>query len=201
MTNKSESKVSKATVTKYTKALDALLSSLAHAHEVEQAGKAKAAQLRSEAVNFTIDAGRAAGKDTGDIKDDVSAVFEKAVELGHLVEKSAKDYMRGVAFALERSVMWNASLHGNPARVKALQDAGKSIPKSLQAAAEKEAAKAEAAREAKHGKTHVASVETVIKALAKALADARTLGKGELAADILDVIHSVKPDFVEPKAE
>ena len=201
MTNKSESKVSKATVTKYTKALDALLSSLAHANEVEQAGKAKASQLRSEAVNFTIDAGRAAGKDTGDIKDDVSAVFEKAVELGHLVEKSAKDYLRGVAFALERSVMWNASLHGNPARVKALQDAGKPIPKSLQAAAEKEAAKAEAAREAKHGKTHVASVETVTKALAKALADARTLGKGELAADILDVIHSVKPDFVEPKAE
>lgn len=178
-----------------------VLTRLHEAHATEEAGKAKADGMRREAFNMAIDAGRAAGLDAGELKDLLADVLDKAVEAGDLTEGSAKAYRNGLAFAIERHVPWTSNLHGTEAKVQALLDASKAIPKSLQEAAKKLAEKEAAKREAKHGKGSVASLETVVKHLAKALADARTLGRGELAADILDVIHSVKPDFTEPTAE
>lgn len=178
-----------------------VLGALHKAREVEEAGAKKADGMRREAFNKAIDAGRAAGLDAGELKDLLADVLDKAVEAGDLTESSAKAYRNGLAFAIERHVPWASNLHGTEAKVQALKDANKAIPKALQEAAKKLEAKEAAKREAKNGKTHVASLDTIVKALAKALADARTIGRGELAADILDCIHSVKPDFTEPKAE
>ena len=181
----------------------ATLEALHSAASIEEAAKVQAEGIRREAINAAIDAGRKAGLDTGEIKDMLSDILDLAVEAKDLTEGTAKSYRNGVAFAVDRSVPWTSDLHGTVARVKALETAKKAIPKSLQAAAkkleEKEAAKA--ARAAKPGAGHVASLDTIVKALAKALADARTIGRGELAADILDVIHGIKPEFTEPKAE
>lgn len=181
----------------------ATLESLHKAFEVETAGQRKADGIRREAFNNAIDAARMAGLDAGETKDLLSDILDRAVEAGDLAATTAKAYRNGLAFAVERNVPWASDLHGTEARILALQAAGKTIPKALQAAAQKleEKQAAQAARAAKHSAGHVASLDTIVKALAKALADARTIGRGELAADILDVIHSVKPEFTEPKAE
>ena len=178
-----------------------VLGALHKAHEVEEAGKSKADGLRRVAINTAIDAARVAGLDAGEIKDLLADVLDKAAEAGDLSESTAKAYKNGVAFAVERHVPWASNLHGTEAKVQALIDANKAIPKALKAAAEKLAEKEAAKREAKQSKGQVANLETVVKHLAKALADARTIGRGELCADILDVIHSVKPEFTEPKAD
>ena len=178
-----------------------VLTRLHEAHATEEAGRTKADGMRREAFNMAIDAGRAAGLDAGELKDLLADVLDKAVEAGDLTEGSAKAYRNGLAFAIERHVPWASNLHSTEAKVQALKDANKAIPKALQAAAQKLAEKEAAKREAKHGKGQVASLDTVVKHLAKALADARTIGRVELCADILDCIHSVKPDFTEPKAD
>ena len=178
-----------------------VLTRLHEAHQTEEAGRMSADGMRREAFNMAIDAGRAAGLDAGEIKDLLADVLEKAVEAGDMTDGTAKAYKNGLAFAIERHVPWTSSLHSTEAKVQALQTAGKAIPKALQDAAKKLTEKEAAKREAKNGKAHVASLDTVVKALAKALADARTIGRVELCADILDVIHSVKPDFTEPAAE
>lgn len=177
------------------------LTRLHEAREVEDAGRAKADGMRREAFNMAIDAGRAALLDAGEIKDLLADVLDRAVEAGDLTESTAKAYRNGLAFAIERHVPWTSNLHSTEAKVQALQEAGKTIPKSLQAAAEKLAEKERIKREAKHSKINEASLDTVVKHLAKALADARTIGRVELCADILDVIHSVKPEFKEPDAK
>lgn len=187
-----------------TKKFDAALAKIdATIHAVHDAivqTRAKAAEQFKAAINYAIDAGKANKLEAGDIRDGIVGVFDAAVASGHIEKATARAYMTGLRFALDRGIMWNPSLHSADGQIQSLLDAGKKIPESLQKkAAELEAKKSE--REAKHGKTHVASVETIVKALAKALADARTIGKVELAADILDVIHSVKPDFTEPKAD
>lgn len=176
------------------------LARIHEASEVERAGAKKADGIRAAAFNTAIDAARAAGLDTGEAKDLLSDIVWRAAAAGDLSESTARAYTNGLYFAIERHVPWTSNLHGAEAKVEALQAANKAIPKSLQAAAEKVAEKAAAKREAKTSKGHVASLETVVKSLAKALADSRALGRVELSADILDVIHSIKPDFVEPKA-
>jgi len=198
MTNTKATKVSAAIVKAYEKAKDATLQALHAAHDVEQAGAAKASELRTVAINVLIDKGRAAGAESGTIKDDVAAIFEKAVEAEYLADKSAKLYLRGVAFALERGVMWNASLHGTEARVKALQEAGKSIPKDLQEAAAKLDAKT---RDAKHGKPVVANVENTVKLLAKAYEMAVLIGKAGWAVHIKETIQAEKPEWTPPTAD
>lgn len=178
-----------------------VLGALHKAHETEEAGKTRADGMRREAINKGIDAARAAGLDGGEIKDLMSDVLDKAVEAGDLSEGSGKAYKNGVSFAVDRHVPWASNLHGTEAKVQALLDANKAIPKALQEAAKKLAEKEAAKREAKQSKGQVANLDTVVKHLAKALADARTIGRVELCADILDCIHSVKPDFTEPAAE
>jgi len=192
-------KVPAATIKAYEKAKESALQALHAAHDVEESGRTKAAEMRGMAINTLIDKGRAAGADTGAIKDDVRGIFDRAAEAGYLAEKSAKLYMRGLAFALDRGVMWNASLHGTEARVKALQDAGKPIPKDLQEAAAKMEEKEAQAREARQpvGDT----VDTALAKTVKVLAIWRTLGKSDVASYILDAIHSIKPEFTEPKAD
>lgn len=176
-------------------------SRLHEAAEVQRAGEKKADGLRATAYNMAIDAGRVAGLDAGEIKDLLTDVTDNAVEAGDLSESTGKAYKNGLAFAIERHVPWASNLHSTEAKAQALLDAGKKIPKALEAAVKKLAEKELAKREAKQSKNPGASLETVVKHLAKALADARTIGRGELCADILDVIHSVKPEFTEPKAD
>jgi len=176
------------------------LTRLHEAHEVEQAGAKKADGMRREALNMAIDAGRAAGLDAGELKDLLADILDKAVEAEDLTPATAKAYKNGVAFAIERHVPWASNLHSTEAKVQALQDANKAIPKSLQEAAKKLAEKEAAKREAKNSKTQVANLDSIVKHMAKALADARTLGRSELCADILDVIHSIKPEWTEPTA-
>jgi len=183
------------------KADAALYDALVKARNVEADAEVKGAQLRADAVNVRIDAGRSAGEDTGETKDAIGKIFEKAVAENVLKEKSASDYMRGVSFALERGVRWSASMHGKEQQVKALMDAGKKIPKALQEAADKEMAKRTAAREAKYGKTNIVNKEGILKGLAKQLADARTLGDNEWATYILDAIIVRNPEFKEPTAD
>ena len=190
---------SKAIVAKYAKALESLSQTLHAAHDVEQAAKGKAAELRKGAINFAIDAGRAADVDTGDIRDAIMERLDAAVAAGELEKSSARAYMTGVRFALERRVMWSPALHSAEGQIQALLDAGKPIPKSLQAKADDMAAK-KTERDAKQGKAHVASKESVIKHLAKALVDARALGAA-YAADILDCIHGIQPEWKEPTAD
>lgn len=181
----------------------ATLDALHRAFEVETDGQRRADGIRREAFNSAIDASRKAGRDSGEIKDLMSDILDLAVEAGDLASTTAKAYRNGLAFAVERNVPWASDLHGTEARILALQAAGKAIPKALQAAAQKleEKQAAQAARAAKHGAGHVASLDTIIKALAKALADARTIGRDTLAMDIIDIIHSIKPDFTEPRPE
>lgn len=193
--------MSKAAQNKFATAVAKLGDQLHAAAEVVKVAAGKAGEIRKVAINLVIDTGRQADLDVAEIRDAIAEKFEAAVAAGDLEGSSVRSYMGGVRFALERRVPWSASLHSAEVQVQALLDAGKSVPKSLQAKAAEMEAKALAKREAKSGKAYVASLETVVKALAKALADARTLGKGELAADILDVIHSVNPEFTEPKAE
>lgn len=186
--------------TKFETAIAKLNATIHAVHEAEKQTRAKAAEQFKASINYTIDAGKASKLESGDIRDAIVETFETNVKAGLIEKSTARAYLTGVRFALDRGILWNPSLHSAEGQVQALTDAGKKIPDSLKKKAEEmEAKKAE--REAKHGKTHVASIDTIVKALAKALADARTMGKGELAADILDVIHSVKPDFTEPKAE
>ena len=181
----------------------ATLDALHRAFEVETDGQRRADGIRREAFNAAIDAARKAGRDSGEIKDLMGDILELAVEAGDLAESTAKAYRAGLAFAVDRQVPWASDLHGTEARILALQAAGKAIPKALQAAAQKleEKQAAKAAMAAKQSAGHVASLDTIVKALARALADARTIGRAVLASDILDVIHGVKPDFVEPKAD
>ena len=193
--------MSKAAQNKFVAAVAKLGDQLHAAAEVVKVAAGKAGEIRKVAINLVIDAGRQADLDLAEIREAIEEKFKAAVEAGDLEAASVRSYMGGVRFALERRVPWSASLHGAEAQVQALLDAGKSVPKSLQAKAKEMEEKAAAKRDAKQGKVYVASLETVVKHLAKALADARTLGKGELAADILDVIHSVNPEFTEPKAE
>ena len=188
------------TTKKFDAALAKLENAIVSAHDTLNTTRAKIAEQFKVSINFAIDAGKASKLESGDIRDGIVGVFEKHVTGGHIEKSTARAYMTGLRFALDRGILWNPSLHSAEGQIQSLKDANKKIPESLaKKAAELEAKKAE--REAKHGKTHVASIDTIVKALTKALADARTIGKGELAADILDVIHSVKPDFTEPKAE
>jgi hypothetical protein len=183
------------------KADAALYDALVKARNVEADAEVKGAELRANAVNVRIDAGRSAGEDTGETKDAIGKIFEKAVAENVLKEKSASDYMRGVSFALERGVRWSASMHGKEQQVKALMDAGKKIPKALQEAADKEMAKRTAAREAKHGKTHEASKETIVKALTRAYTDAVALGKTGWAHHIREAIQTEVPEWTPPTAD
>jgi hypothetical protein len=185
---------------KFELALNKINATIVATHEAIIQTRAKAAEAFKTAINYAIDTGKASKMEAGDMRDAIVAVFDAAVAAGHIEKSTARAYMTGLRFALDRGVMWNPSLHSAEGQIQALQDAGKKIPDSLaKKAAELAAKKAE--RDAKQSKAHVASIDTIVKALAKALADARALGKGELAADILDVIHSIKPEFTEPKAE
>ena len=183
---------------KFDAALAKIETTIVASHETINATRAKIAEAFKTALNFAIDAGKACKMESAEIRDGIVAVFDKHVAEGHIEKSTARAYMTGMRFALDRGVMWNPSLHGAEGQIQALKDAGKKIPDSLAKKAEEMEAKA---RDAKHGKAHVASKETIVKSLAKALADARTLGKADWIADILDVIHSIEPSFTEPTAD
>lgn len=176
------------------------LARIHEAAEVERAAIKKGDGIRAAAFTTAIDAAREAGLDTGEVKDLMAEIVDRAVETGDIAKSTGRLYKMGLTFSIERHVPWTSTMHDPKEKVRALTLAKKAIPKALQAAAEKVAAEEAAKREAKTSKGHVASLETVVKSLAKALADSRALGRVELSADILDVIHSIKPDFVEPKA-
>jgi hypothetical protein len=183
---------------KFDAALTKLGATIVSAHETINATRAKVAEQFKAAINLAIDSGKACKMETGDIRDAIVGVFDRHVDDGHIEKSTARAYLTGLRFALDRGVMWAPDLHSTEGQVRALNDAGKPVPKALAEKIEKAEAKK---KEAQQSKAHAANIDSIVKALAKALADARTLGKGELAADILDVIHSVKPEFTEPKAE
>ena len=180
----------------------AALEALHVARIEEDASRVRIDGLRVTALNTAIDQLRAASLIALEIKEALSAIIDAAAAAGDLSEASVRPYKSGIGFAIDACVPWNSSLASTEGRVKALQAAGRNIPKSLQAAAdklaEKEAAKRDAKRGAKQGEAAVASRETVLAYLAKALADARTLGMIQ-ACDILDAIHAIDPAYTEPK--
>lgn len=180
----------------------AALEALHVARIEEDASRVRIDGLRITAFNTAIDQLRAAGIIALEIKEALGGIIDAAAAAGDLSEASVRPYKSGIGFAVDACVPWNSSLAGTEGRVKALQAAGRSIPKSLQAAAdklaEKEAAKRDAKRGAKQGKGAGASRETVIEHLAAALTDARALGMPQ-AVDILDAIHAIDPAYTEPK--
>lgn len=180
----------------------AALEALHVARIEEEASRVRIDGLRTAAINTAIDQLRAASLIALEIKEALNAIIDAAAEAGDLSEASVRPYKSGIGFAIDACVPWNSSLASKEGRVKALQAAGRNIPKSLQEAAaalaEKEAAKRDAKRDAKSSKTSVASRETVIAHLAAALTDARALGMPQ-ALDILDAIHAIDPTYTEPK--
>lgn len=199
-TAKAAAIVARAEATAAERILTVTLDQIHTAAEVERAAGKKADGIRATAFTTAIDAAREAGLDTGEVKDLMAEIVDRAVETGDIAKSTGRLYKMGLTFSIERHVPWTSTMHDPKEKVRALTLAKKAIPKALQAAAEKVAAEEAAKREAKSSKGHVASLETVVKSLAKALADARAIGRVELSADILDVIHSIEPGFVEPKA-
>ena len=199
-TAKAAAIVARAEATAAERILTVTLDQIHTAAEVERAAGKKADGIRATAFTTAIDAAREAGLDTGEVKDLMAEIVDRAVETGDIAKSTGRLYKMGLTFSIERHVPWTSTMHDPKEKVRALTLAKKAIPKALQAAAEKVAAEEAAKREAKGSKGHVASLETVVKALAKALADSRAIGRVELSADILDVIHSIEPGFVEPKA-
>jgi hypothetical protein len=187
-----------ASVAAFNKAVAALETAFVKAHEAVVEGTRKAGELLKVGINQVLDAGRAADVDNGDLIDTIKEKVDAAVEAGHLSKSTGRVYLIGVRFAVDRRVAWTPSLQNKEEQVKALQAAGKPIPKALQAEADKQAAAA-AERGTKASKANVASKETVVKKLAAALADMRTLGM-PLAADALDLIHKIDPAYKEPEA-
>lgn len=181
----------------------ATLDALRKAHDVETAAGVKASGMRAVAMTALIDDGRKAGLDGGEIKDLGGEVLAAAVAAGTITASTAKSYAICISFAVDRHIPWSGDLVSPEGREKALKAAGKKVPASIADAAEKarEKAREKAARAARPSVGHVASIESIVRHLAKALADARTLGKDIVAMDILDVIHSIKPEFTEPKPE
>jgi hypothetical protein len=184
-----------------TKKLSPLASAIANlyralesAHQSEVDGARKASETRTAAVNLVLDAARAANALAADVKESVQKVFDESVSRGFLLEKSGKDYMRGVAFALDHGVAWSPSLHGAEHQVKALETAGRQIPKRLAEAAAKLAEK----RDAKTGARPTVVTRDGMKGhAAKLLAEARKLEAHRFAASLLDAIQAEWPDFKE----
>jgi hypothetical protein len=199
-TAKAAAIMARAEATAAERILTVTLDQIHTAAEVERAAGKKADGIRATAFTTAIDAAREAGLDTGEVKDLMAEIVDRAVETGDIAKSTGRLYKMGLTFSIERHVPWTSTMHDPKEKVRALTLAKKAIPKALQAAAEKVAAEEAAKREAKNSKGHVASLDTVVKSLAKALADSRAIGRVELSADILDVIHSIEPGFVEPKA-
>jgi hypothetical protein len=183
---------------KFDAALTKLGATIVSAHETINATRAKVAEQFKAAINLAVDAGKAGKMEMGDIRDAIVGVFEKHVADGHIEKATARAYLTGLRFALDRGVMWSTDLHSTEGQVRALTDANKTVPKALAEKAEMAAAKA-AAKGAKQpvGDT----VDTAMAKTIKLLAIWRTLGKNDVAACILDAIHMVNPGFTEPKAE
>lgn len=164
----------------------------------EDASRVRIDGLRVTALNTAIDQLRAASLIALEIKEALNAIIDAAAEAGDLSEASVRPYKSGIGFAVDACVPWNSSLASAEGRVKALQAAGRNIPKSLVAAAEKLAEKEAAKRDAKASKATVASRDTVKSHLVNALIDARALGM-TLAGEILGLIHELDPTFTEKK--
>ena len=182
--------------TKFNASLVKLAAALEAAHQLEAQAVAKATEARKKAINFALDCGRAEDQDPGTIRDAIAKIFESAVNSSQLTASTARTYMSGVRFALERRLAWNPALHSAEGQITALQDAGRKVPDHLKAKAAALAAK----KEPKPSAAQVANADSVVRHLAKALADSRTLGKSEWAADILDCIHAIQPEWKEPAA-
>jgi len=176
----------------------AALEALHVARIEEDASRVRIDGLRITALNTAIDQLRVAGVIALEIKEAMGSIIDAAAEAGDLSEASVRPYKSGIGFAIDAAVPWNSSLASTEGRVKALQAAGRNIPKSLQAAAEKLAEKEAAKRDAKVSKATVASRDTVKSHLVKALIDARALGL-TLAGEILGLIHELDPTYTEPK--
>ena len=138
----------------------AALEALHVARIEEDASRVRIDGLRVTAFNTAIDQLRAAGIIALEIKEALGGIIDAAAAAGDLSDASVRPYKSGIGFAVDACVPWNSSLAGAEGRVKALQAAGRSIPKSLQAAAdklaEKEAAKRDAKRGAKQGEAPAA---------------------------------------------
>jgi hypothetical protein len=185
------------TTKKFDAALAKLEATIVSSHETLNTARAKIAEQFKVSINFAIDAGKASKLEAGDIRDGIVAVIEKHVAEGHIEKSTARAYMTGLRFALDRGVMWNPSLHGAEGQIQALKDANKKIPESLAKKAAELEEKAAAKREAKQpiGDT----IDTAMAKTIKLLATWRTLGKNDVAACILDAIHTINPSFTEEK--
>lgn len=188
------------------------------ADQTIESAEQKASELRAVAINQAIDALKAHKWAQVDIRtffDDLleSLTWKESTEqptkpAGMLKSSTARAYKNGIRNALEFDVAFTTSLHAKPALVKALRDAGHSVPKALA----DEAAKQEAAEEAKHAKrgTKAGKVKTITKdgivnkAMETLIAlrrDALACGWGDEAGLMLDALLAIKPDFVWPKDE
>ena len=184
---------------KFESAIAKLGATIVSAHDTLNTTRAKIAEQFKVSINFAIDAGKASKLEAGDIRDAIVGVFDKHVADGHIEKSTARAYMTGLRFALDRGVMWAPDLHSTEGQLRALTDAGKAVPKALAEKAEMAAAKAAEKREAKQpvGDT----IDTALAKTIKLLATWRTLGKNDVASYILDAIHMVNPGFTEPKAD
>jgi hypothetical protein len=181
---------------KFESAIAKLETAIVSAHDALNTTRAKIAESFKGAINLAIDSGKACKMETGDIRDAIVGVFDKHVADGHIEKSTARAYLTGLRFALDRGVMWAPDLHSTEGQVRALNDANKPIPKALAEKAEKAEAKKKDAQQPVGDTVDTAMTKTI-----KILAVWRTLGKNDVASYILDAIHMVNPGFTEPKAD
>lgn len=186
------------------------------ADQTVESAEQKASELRAVAINSAIDALKAHKWAQVDIRtffDDLleSLTWKESADqptkpAGMLKAATARAYRNGIRNALEFDVAFTTSLHAKPALVKALRDAGHTVPKALA----EEAAKQETAESIKRGAkksgkvktiTRDWIVETAVLKLVDLRRDAIACDWGDIAGDLLEAILAVKPDFVWPKED
>lgn len=159
-------------------ALSKLASTLHAAHVAVESTIAKTKAQSAAAFNAVIDAGLAAKKTTGEIKEPIGGVLDECVTRGDLTASTAKCYKAGLSFALDHGVAWSPSLHTLDAQLAAFAATGREMPKALkEKVAKAEAKKAEkesAADKSRGARTPVAKTETMPPAAPGAIKATKT---------------------------
>jgi hypothetical protein len=172
----------------------------AHAvHDMEVKLKSEVAAMFKDSINKALDAARREGADRGTVVDGMEETFADAVKNGWMASSSARCYMTGLRFAWDRGVAWEAGMHSTEVQIRALRDAGKKLPKSLEEKAKALDAQATEKRDAKLPKGP--TKDSVCKQLAKAWIDATALGCVGWATHIREAIQAEFPEWAPPAAD
>lgn len=143
---------------------------------------------RSKAINFVLDAMWVACDQPKDIflkgnaatnpaRAQVKNMFDAIVEAGHLEASTAKTYQSCFWIAFEKGIAWAPDLANKKTAEKQAGEASAATPKS--------------------GKVTETTRAELDKTLSKALAQARSIGLIDFAADMLDLCQDRLDNFTE----